>query len=273
MYLNHWQLDAKPFEHSADVRFHYPTEGQHAALLKLRYAIENRRPAALLCGASGLGKTLVAQALLRQLPETFRPHVHLVFPQMPPEQLVHYLADQLDAGSSSPARSVEQNFRRLEGRLRDNASAGKHAVIVVDEAHLLAETGGLATLRLLLNLEVDSQPAATYLFVGQTALMVAIDRMPELEERLAVKCLLRRMAREETAAYVQHRLAAAGAKRTIFEDSAIEALQELSQGVPRKINRLCDLALLVGFADELQTISRRQLEAVADELLGAGAAN
>jgi len=273
MYLKHWQLDAKPFEHTADVRFHYPTEGQHAALLKLRYAIENRRPAALLCGASGLGKTLVAQALLRQLPETCRPHVHLVFPQMPPEQLVHYLADQLDAGSSSPARSVEQNFRRLETRLRDNVAAGKHAVVVVDEAHLLAETGGLATLRLLLNLEVDSQPAATYLFVGQTSLMVAIDRMPELEERLAVKCLLRRMALEETAAYVQHRLTAAGAKRPIFDDSAIEALQELSSGVPRKINRLCDLALLVGFADELQSISRRQIEAVAEELLGAGAAS
>lgn len=272
MYLDYWQLEAKPFEHTADARYHYPTEGQHAALLKLRYAIENRRPAALLAGASGLGKTLVAQTLLRQLSETHQPQVHLVFPQMPPEQLVHYLADQLDASGSSPARSIEQNFRRLESRLRDNAAAGKHAVVVVDEAHLLAETGGLATLRLLFNLEVDSQPAATYILVGQTSLMVAIDRMPELEERLAVKCLLRRMAIEETMAYVQHRLEAAGAKRKIFDEAALEALQELSHGVPRRINRLCDLALLVGFADELPEIGRAQIEAVADELLGAGAA-
>lgn len=269
MYQRYWQLDALPFENSADVRFHYPTEGQHAALLKLRYAIENRRPAALLCGPSGVGKTLVAQTLLRQLPESFSPHVHLVFPQMPPEQFVHYLADQLAADQPSTARSIEQNYRRIETRLRDNAAAGKHAVIVVDEAHLLAETGALQTLRLLLNLEVDSQPAATYLLVGQTALMVAIDRLPELEERLAVKCLLRRMSVEETMAYVQHRLTAAGAQRKIFEDAALEAVHEISQGIPRRINRLCDLALVVGFADELASLGRRQIEAVAEELLGA----
>jgi general secretion pathway protein A len=268
MYESYWQLDAKPFDPATDARFHYPTQGQHGAQLKLRYAIESRRSAAVLAGAAGLGKTLVAQSLLAQLNDGFMPRVHLLFPQLPPDQLVHYLADQI-TGQRAPRETIEQSIRRLEHCLRDNAAAGKHALVVIDEAHLLAETGGLETLRLLLNVEAEAQPVATYLLVGQTALMVAIDRMPEFEERLAVKCLLRRLSLEETMAYVQHRLTAAGARRPIFSDGALEAVHELSQGVPRRINRLCDLALVVGFAEESERLGRSQVEAVAEELLGA----
>ena len=67
--------------------------------------------------------------------------------------------------------------------------------------------------------------------------------MPELEERLAVKCLVRRFKLEETMGYIQHRLSAAGAKEPIFTDGALEAIHQETHGVPRRINRLCDLAL------------------------------
>src|SRR5918996_3550679 len=105
MYLAHWSLAARPFENSSDARFYFPGPSQQAALLKLRYAVENRRGAAILAGEAGLGKTLVAQTLVRQLADTFRPRVHIVFPQMPPEQLLAYLADQLTgtAGLTSPS--------------------------------------------------------------------------------------------------------------------------------------------------------------------------
>ena len=100
MYESYWQLDARPFDHSAEARFYYPGPSQQAALLKLRYVVENRRGAALLAGEAGLGKTLVAQTLLRQLGDSFRPRVHLVFPQMPAEQLLAYLADQFSAAGA-----------------------------------------------------------------------------------------------------------------------------------------------------------------------------
>ena len=73
MYLTHWQLAARPFENAADVRFFYPGESQQAALLKLRYAVENRQAAAVLAGTAGLGKTLLVQALLKQLGENYAP--------------------------------------------------------------------------------------------------------------------------------------------------------------------------------------------------------
>lgn len=271
MYESHWKLDARPFDHSADARFYYPGPTQQAALLKLRYAVENRRGCALLAGESGLGKTLVAQTLLRQLDEAFQPQVHLVFPQMPADQLLASLADQLAGGASRPA-SIEQSLQRIESALLDHLQAGRHPVIVIDEAHLLREVRSLQTIRLLLNLEYQAHPLATFLMIGQTSLALDVQRMPELEERLAVKCLLQRLTATDTAAYIRHRLAAAGAHHEIFDREALAAIFERSHGIPRRINRLCDLALLVGFGEELHTISREQVEAIDDELSFAAAA-
>jgi general secretion pathway protein A len=95
--------------------------------------------------------------------------------------------------------------------------------------------------------------------------------MPQLTDRLAARCLLKPLSQEETLSYVNHRLNAARASRPIFDTPALEALHELSHGNPRRINRLADLALLVGFADELPAIGRSQVEAVAEELSLAAA--
>lgn len=269
MYEPYWQLDARPFDHSADARFYFPGPSQQAALLKLRYAVENRRGAAILAGEAGLGKTLVAQTLVRQLGDTFRPRVHVVFPQMPPEQLLAYLADQLTGMAAAATPAIDHSLRRIERTLADHAQAGRHAIIVIDEAHLLRESRSLETIRLLLNLEQHAQPLATFLLVGQTGLALDVQRLPQLDERLAVKCLLSRLTQQETSAYIQHRLAAAGAKRPIFDASALDEIHQLTHGIPRRINRLCDLALLVGYGEELRTLGRSQVQAIYEELVGA----
>jgi general secretion pathway protein A len=272
MYEPYWQLDCRPFEHTADARFQFPAPSQRGALLKLRYALESRRGAALLAGESGLGKTFVAQMLLNQLGEALAPRVHLVFPQMPADQLLTYLADQLTGQNSPLTATIDQSVRRIEHCLREHAKAGRHPVIVIDEAHLLASAHTLETIRLLLNFQHDGQPLASFLLVGQTGLMLAAQRMPPLDERLAVKCLLARLTQEETGGYIQHRLAAAGAKRQIFDPSAVETIFQLSSGIPRRINRLCDLALLVGYGEELRTILAGHIESIHEELIGVAAA-
>lgn len=267
MYETYWQLDTKPFEHHAEPRFYYPSESHQAAMLKLRYAIENRRGAALLAAPSGMGKTLLAQTLARQLAETHRPWAHLVFPQMPPDQFLAYLAAELTGAPVAEAPTIEQSVRRLRQFLGENNAAGRHAVVVIDEAHFLADSAVLDTIRLLLNFQHEHAPAWTLVLSGQPTLLPALERFPELDDRLDVKCLLPRFSLEDTIAYVSHRLHVAGGDRSIFEPAALETVHQLSGGIPRRINRLCDLALLVGFAEEFEAVKAAHVESVAEELI------
>ena len=237
-------------------------------MLKLRYAIENQRGAAMLTGASGLGKTLLVQLLRSTLADNVAPFVHLALPRMDADELLAYLADEfLGSPISHGTPGAHQSIRQIRDFLEKNALAGRHAVIVVDEAHSIDDLAVLETLRMLLNFEFDGRPALTLLLVGQTGLMTVMERTPQLEERLDVKCLLRPFGRAETAAYVAHRLRSAGAGKGLFSDGALDTLHELSAGVPRRINRLCDLALLVGYAEELDSITPPHLQSVHHELV------
>ena len=268
MYESYWGLQHKPFENNSNESFYYPSETHQAALLKLRYAIENRRDGAVLTGAPGLGKSLLIRMMYRMLPETITPKVHLVFPQMPTSELLTYLAQELSPGQGTVGPlSTEAAVRRIEQSLRENSQAGRHAVVTVDEAQLITDVTTLDMLRLLLNFESESGIGLTLLFVGQPSFLPTIDRHPGVEERLAVKCLLRPLDLDETISYVNHRLNEAGADSPIFDESALETIFAITRGNPRQVNRLCDLALLIGFAEERKSIDAKAIEAVSDELV------
>ena len=265
MYEAYWKLKQRPFESGANTRAYYPSEAHQGAMLKLRYAIEQEHAAALLCGAPGTGKTLLVRLLAEQLPDRFRPVVQLLFPQMPAGELLAYLAAELGGGTSATA-SIAENVGRIEHELTERRARGRHTVLVVDDAQLLESSRTFDTLRLLLNLEADGRPLMTLLLVGQPALLPMLERMPHLDERLGAKCLIRPLTIEETMSYVSHRMTVAGGSGTVFEPSALETLFLLTRGVPRRINRLCDLALLIAFAEEQRAICSEHVEAVAKEL-------
>ena len=278
MYEDYWQLETKPFEPTTSESFRFTSASQQAALHKLRYAIESRRGAALLAGPSGVGKTLLTDMLSEQLGdnnsgERVKQFVRVVFPLMSSRDFLVYLAEQLGAPPADPPQhTVEESLRRLEFAFQENRRNDQHAVIVVDEAHLLEDSGLLETLRLLLNLQVhghqaDGQTAFTLLLLGQTPLLSAMQRHAALDERLDMKMLLQPFTVEETAAYINHRLQAAGATREIFAPAAIHVAHQLTGGIPRQLNRLCDLALVVGFAAHEHTIDAAQLHSVNEELV------
>jgi general secretion pathway protein A len=268
MYLNYWQLASKPFEPGVENGSFFPCESHEAALLKLRYAVENRRGAVLLAGPAGVGKTMLVRRFCSGLDASYRPQAHLVFPQMSSRDLLAYLAEELAAPAAEQSRfTVEESVRRLESLLRSNAQEGAHAVVVIDEAHLLEDCGALETLRLLLNFEYEGRPALTLALVGQMSLISAVGRLSSLEERLAVKSLIRSFTADETGDYVRHRLRVAGATRDIFTADAIEALHYHGHGTARQINRLADLALLVGYADSRPQLTAQEIEAVSEELV------
>ncbi len=267
MYEAYWQLSRRPFESTSDPSFYYPCEAHQGALLKLRYAIENARGAALLTGSSGIGKTLVIHTLRRQLDERFQPFVHVTFPVMPQDELLAYLADSLSptTRATTPGR-INDSVRRIEFALAENASRAGHAVVVIDEAHLISDPTCWETLRLLGNFQGDLGPHLTLILSGQASLLPMMDRMPAWEERLGVKCLMRPLTLEETMGYISHRMTASGALTTIFDATAMEAVFYLTHGNARQINRLCDLTLLIAFAEEQPGVTSAQVEAVAQEL-------
>ena len=268
MYESYWKIEQKPFENRSDPRFYYPDESHQAALLKLRYAVENCRGAALLAGPSGSGKTFLVGMLRGALDERCSPFVHLVFPQMSAEELLAYLAVELGQMTNTGSTpGVHHSIGSIAKALAENTERGKHAVVVIDEAHLIGDSRTLEALRLLLNFEFAGRPGMTLLLVGQPGILPILDRTPQLEERLGVKCLLRPLTQSATAEYVGHRLSLAGAADAIFDADALQTLHQLTHGIPRRINRLCDLALLIGYAEEQSRITSEQLESVSRELV------
>jgi len=241
------------------------------ALLKLRYVVEQRPGAAVLAGAPGLGKTMLIHLLSQQLPTEISPRIHLVFPQMPASELVAYLAAELATTDIEDSSTMDQNVRSIRRSLADNSRRGRHAVIVIDEVHLITDIASLETLRLLLNFETDNCPDLTLLLVGQTGILSTLKKLPALNDRIAIRCILKRLSADETLAYVGHRVSEAGGPRDLFEPAAVEAIHHFSQGSPRKINRLADLALLLAYAEQHSTITASHIEAVAEDLsVGVG---
>lgn len=266
MYESFWQLQCKPFDNAFDPALYYPNEAHQGALLKLRYALEQHCGCALLTGPSGIGKTMLIHDLLQRLGDEFYPRTNVVYPRMPAAELMSFLALRF-GGPDIDHATLHASVKSLEQLLMQNSYDGQHAVIVLDEAHLLDTREHLEMVRLLTNFETAGRPNVTVVLVGQPPLLTLVERLPALEERLGVKCLLRPLDADETVAYIQHRLQAANAHDTIFDDTAMDEIYRISGGIPRRINRICDLSMLVAYADQRQTIHADQILAVCNELI------
>ena len=266
MYEGYWKLERSAFQGPANVADFYASRTHHAALLKLKYLIENRQGAGVLSGSHGLGKTYLTHVLESDLESTIGPVARMVFPQMTPIEMLSYLAAKLGAEpSTQEVQRTDLVLRQFEARLSELARIGRHPLLIIDEAHLL-EPEHFQTLHLLTNLPEEAGATFTLLLVGEPELLPKVQRIGALDDRVTVRTSLRPLTEEETRDYVLKRLERAGAPQGIFSREAFRSLWETSLGVPRRINQLCDLSLLVGFADCLTNVSHVEVEAAAEEL-------
>ncbi len=267
MYESYWKLNERPFQNNALPDFFFRGETHQAAMLKLRYAVEHRLGAAMLTGGVGYGKSYLIQTLAAELPDAFSPVVLLVFPQFSPPELLAWLAVELGVPVEITVEGrLDQTLRALETRLQQLTEQGYSPTIVIDEAHSIESPAVLQTFQLLLNYQQQPSIDFTLLFVGDRPLTAQVGRCAALDERIPIRAVLQPLTRQETAFYVKHRLAVAGRKEPAFDESALTTIFELTGGVPRRINRVCDLALLVGYADQLPILTGREMEAVGEEL-------
>lgn len=268
MYEQYWNLERKPFDQDRRPEAFFFSHLHGEALLKLKYLIEHDKGAAVLAGASGTGKTHILELIRGQTPNQ-RPVVHLVFPQLSPYELVAAVTGSLtDQGSdwSSTNAGLDGLLRTFENRLRELTKLNRSPVIMIDDAHLIEDRKVFQTLQQLMNFQQPGRSNFTLILAGQPDLLGTLQSTDQISDRITFQCLLRSLSETESIAYVRHRLQAAGRSEPLFDESAMKAIFELSSGIPRRINRLCDFALLVGYANQLTQVSADQIEGVHAEI-------
>jgi general secretion pathway protein A len=245
VYLQHWGLDELPFENVPDPRFFYPSAEHQEALLRLFYAVNSRKGAAMLTGEVGCGKTILSRTLIQDLPAD-RYEVGLIAnPSLSPVEFLREILYQL--GAESAADSKLDLLHALNSQVTRNLNAGKDTVVIIDEAQAIQDPATFEELRLLLNFQMNERFLLTILLIGQPELREKIAAIKQLEQRISIKFHLGPLKADETHAYIRTRLEKAGARRTLFSDDSVSAVHRASEGIPREINNICDIALLLGF--------------------------
>ncbi len=267
MYERYWHFDRPAFESDFDAEFYFPARSHQGALLKLRFALEHRKGIALLVGDHGVGKTYLTHVLEQEVDSPQRPFLRLLFPQLSPTDMLGYLAIRLGAspGPGVQRGSQDQTLRSLESRLEAMASEGQRRVIVLDDAHLL-QPPHFETLQLLMSLQQHAGNVISLVLAGRPELLSRVERVPGLDQRVAVRMGIDPLAPEETGPYIEHRLSIAGRSQSMFKENAYRSFWELSQGVARRLNQMCDLSLLVGYADGMSELTSVEVEAAAEEV-------
>jgi len=260
-YLDHWGLVSRPFENVPDPDNFYLSDSHAWALDLLEYAIHEHKPAALLTGAYGTGKTTMVRVLLGRLEIDRFAAALLNYPVTAGEELFQRFLDQFDE-PVEPAPVKSRLYDQLGDVFVRNVRDGRHNLLILDEAQALPVQTLFEELRLLLNYQLNDRNLVTLLLVGQDDIWATLSEMPQLSDRLAVKCRLQELELEQTRVYIRHRMTHAGAEGEVFDEEAIRMIQESSGGVPRRINNLCDLALLMGFRQELEVVDAAVVEKI-----------
>ncbi len=252
MYEEYWELKEKPFLNTPDPRFLYYSAQHEEALSRLLYTVQERVGAAILTGVFGCGKTVIARALLGELSNEKYKMSYMSNPRLNDIELLRMIVYNL--GVKEPPVSKTDVLNILKGILLDNMRNGKGTVVVIDEAQSIDDDEIFEEIRLLLNFQLEDTFLLTLLLIGQPDLSQRINNNVQLEQRINIKCHLAGLAAKDVEAYINHRLKVADRAEPIFTKKAITSIVNYSGGIPRRINRLCDLCLLSGFAAKVDKI-------------------
>ena len=265
MYEAYWGLRRKPFENTPDPSFFYASGQHQEACARMLYCIRERKGAGVLSGAFGCGKTVVGRVILQELNQERYRYAFLANPRLNDVDLLRMVAHRL--GVAHPPANKADVLIQVEELVTNHAKEGRDTVVVVDEAHAIEDPHVFEELRLLLNLQWQDRFLVTLLLLGQPELATIINGNQPLEQRIGIKSRLGPLTLEETRAYIQHRLFVAGhaLPEGLFHPNAITIIYESSGGIPRRINRLCDICLLAGFGMKASII---EADLVAEEVQG-----
>jgi general secretion pathway protein A len=251
-----------PFNITPDPSFLYLSPTHQEALAHLRYGLGQKKGFIVLTGEVGCGKTTLCRAFLNELDAARTDTALILNPRLTERELLAAILRELGeiapgAGSAPLALDNADLTGRLNDALLRRIHAGKDIVLIIDEAQNLSFEV-MEQLRLLSNLETDTQKLLQIILIGQPELKakLAEKRLRQLRQRILVFYELNSLKRAQVDAYIQHRLTLAGASgRPRFTKAALRSIYGRSRGIPRLVNSLCDKALLAAYARDSEEVN------------------
>nr|WP_297350396.1 ExeA family protein [uncultured Caldimonas sp.] len=274
MYAKFFGLRQEPFSIAPDPRYLFMSERHREALAHLLYGVRGGGGFVLLSGEIGAGKTTVCRCFLEKIPK--RCNVAYIFnPKLTVEELLQAVCEEfrippLDRGHGAP--TVKDYVDALNEFLLRTHAVGQNNVLIIDEAQNLSPDV-LEQLRLLTNLETSERKLLQIILIGQPELrtMLARPELEQLAQRVIARFHLEALSEDETEQYIRHRLAVGGMTRSVpFERQALKRIHQLSRGVPRRINLLCDRSMLGAYASGKNRVDEEIVEKAAREVFDPG---
>jgi general secretion pathway protein A len=270
MYAAFFGLTQPPFSIAPDPRLLFMSERHREALAHLLYGLSGGGGFVLLTGEIGAGKTTVCRCFLEQVPDNC--NVAYIFnPKLTVGELLKSICEEFHVTvpqNNLLPPSVKDYIDPLNAFLLQAHGAGKNNVLIIDEAQNLS-ADVLEQLRLLTNLETSERKLLQIILIGQPELRTMLQR-PELEqlaERVIARYHLGSLTQLETAQYIRHRLEVSGLRHALpFDNKTLKRIHELARGIPRRINLLCDRALLGAFGAGQASVNRALVDQAADEV-------
>ncbi len=259
-----------PFDNTRDTRYFFPSAGHGEALSRLLFLAEDRNMGmGLLTGEIGSGKTLLRTVLHARINTETHVRVSIENSLLGFDDLLLEIVSQIRGERLLPSDCADRYtrlsiFKRL---LTDQVAAqGRHLVILLDEAQLIA-LDDLDAIKSLTNITSERQNFLTLILIGQPELRTRLRQLPQVDQRISLRFHLTALSPDETAEYVAHRLRTAGYQGEFpFTEEALDLLYRASRGIPREINRVCKIGLDHVLNEQLDRFTETTLSAVVEDL-------
>ncbi len=274
MYEKYWNLKERPFQNTPDPRYLYLSPQHEDVLMKLTYAVAQGLGGGMLTGVFGCGKTLIGRVILRDLGEQKFSWAYVNNPSLgEPAELLRAIVRSLspqDLPEKKTEILIDPLLEKLHTILLNNVQEGKGNVVIIDEAHTINDPRVFEQLRLILNFQTEDRFLLTLLILGQPELKAKIDALKPFSQRIPIRCHLGTLSEEEVGKYIAHRMSVASVEglkgvNQVFDKEGIKVIFEHTGGIPRKINTVCDLVLLSGFAKKVNQITPDLIKSVIKE--------
>ncbi len=266
MYEEFYGLHGRPFALAPDPDFYFESVTHKKALSYLGYGLSQGEGFVVITGEIGAGKSTLVAHLMQKIDPARLTAAQIVTSALEETDLLAVVANAF--GIELPSGDKPRALGAIEAFLHDEAREGRRCLLIVDEAQNLS-IGALEELRMLSNFQLGAHPLLQTLLLGQPEFRQKIETqsLEQLRQRVIASHHLAPMQADEVEDYVLHRLRVVGWEgRPEFADEIFPALYEASEGVPRRINQICQRLLLAAALDEADHIGTELFERTIDEM-------